>query len=57
MGCVLTALLAGAGLYLGLTDHDWLAAGLFFTTIGAVVTVFVVGNKSKPSRLAERDSG
>jgi len=47
MGCVLVALLAGTGLYLGLNDHDWLAAGLFTTTIGAVVTVFVLGTKSK----------
>jgi uncharacterized membrane protein len=47
MAFVLALLLAATGLYLGVTDHDWLAAGLFTTTIGAVVTVFVLGNKER----------
>lgn len=47
MAFVLALLVAATGLYLGVTDHDWLAAGLFTTTIGAVVTVFVFGNKER----------
>ncbi len=47
MAFILTLLLAAAGLYLGVTDHDWLAAGLFTTTIGAVVTIFVLGNRGR----------
>lgn len=47
MAFVLTLCLTSAGLYLGVTGHDWLAAGLFTTTIGAVVTIFVVGNRAR----------
>lgn len=49
MAFVLTLLLATAGLYLGVTGHDWLAAGLFSTTIGAVVTIFLLGNRARAS--------
>lgn len=37
MAYSLALLLSGAGFYLGLRGHDWLAAALFTTTIGAVV--------------------
>ncbi len=56
MAFVLTLLLAGAGLYLGLRGHDWLAAGLFTTTIGAVVTIFVLGNRTRASGEERSDS-
>jgi len=49
MAFVLTLCLTAAGLYLGATGHDWLAAGLFTTTIGAVVTLFVLGNRKHSS--------
>jgi uncharacterized membrane protein len=47
MAFVLTLCLTSAGLYLGVAGHDWLAAGLFTTTIGAVVTIFVLGNRGR----------
>jgi uncharacterized membrane protein len=56
MAFVLTLCLTAAGLYLGATGHDWLAAGLFTTTIGAVVTLFVLGNKKRSSDGEESDS-
>jgi uncharacterized membrane protein len=49
MAFVLTLLLGAAGLYLGIAGHDWLAAGLFTTTIGAVVTIFVLGHRARAS--------
>ena len=42
MAYTLALALSGAGLYLGLQGHVWLAAALFTTTIGAVVTALVV---------------
>lgn len=47
MSFILTLALAGGGLWLGLSNHDWLAAALFTTTIGAVVTTLVVDGKSR----------
>lgn len=37
MAYTLALLLTAAGFYLGLRGHDWLAAALFTTTIGAVI--------------------
>ena len=42
IGAVLTVMLTGAGAYLGLLGHDWLAGGIFTATIGGVVTIFVL---------------
>jgi hypothetical protein len=56
MAFVLTLLLTAAGLYLGIAGHDWLAAGLFTTTIGAVVTIFVLGNRARVSGGEKSDS-
>jgi uncharacterized membrane protein len=47
MAFVLTLVLTAAGLFLGVTGHDWLAAGLFTTTISAVVTIFALGNRTR----------
>jgi uncharacterized membrane protein len=47
MSFILTLALAGGGLWLGLLGHDWLAAALFTTTIGAVVTTLVVDKKAR----------
>jgi hypothetical protein len=47
MAFALTLTLGASGLYLGATGHDWLAAGLFTTTIGAVVTSFVLGGRAR----------
>lgn len=42
IGSLLTVLLTGVGTYLALQGHDWLAGVVFTTTIGAVVTIFVL---------------
>jgi uncharacterized membrane protein len=47
MAFVLTLALAGGGVWLGLLKHDWLAAALVTTTIGAVVTTLVVDRRSR----------
>jgi uncharacterized membrane protein len=47
MGFIVTLPLASGGVCLGLLDHDWLAAAHCTTTIGAVVTTFVVEGKSR----------
>lgn len=47
MSFIVTLALASGGICLGLLGHDWLAAALFTTTIGAVVTSFVVDGKSR----------
>lgn len=56
MAFVLTLLLTTAGIFLGVTGHDWLAAGLFTTTIGAVVTIFVLGNRARANGGERSDS-
>jgi hypothetical protein len=38
------------GLYLGTQRHDWLAAALFMTTIGAVVTALIADSKPREKR-------
>ena len=50
MAYTLTLGLAASGIYLGVTGHEWLAAALFTTTIGAVVTAFVVGKRGRARR-------
>lgn len=45
MAYTLTLSLATGGIYMGVTGHDWLAAALFTTTIGAVATAFIVGKR------------
>lgn len=50
MAYSLTLALSGAGLYLGAIGRDWLAAALFTTTIGAVVTTLVVDKKARIPR-------
>jgi uncharacterized membrane protein len=45
MAYTLALVLSGIGLCLGLKGHDWLAAALFTTTIGAVITALVVDKK------------
>jgi uncharacterized membrane protein len=47
MAFALTLLFAAVGTYLGLAGHDWLAGTVFTTTIGAVVAIFVVGDRSQ----------
>ena len=47
MAFILTLALASGGVCLGLFNHDWLAAALVTTTIGAVVTTLVVDRKSR----------
>ena len=47
MAYTLAVALSGAGLYLGTLGHDWLAATLFMTTIGAVVTTLVVERRAR----------
>ena len=49
MAFTLAILLTGAGLYLGIR-HDWLAAALFTTTIGAVVTALIKDGESRRKR-------
>jgi uncharacterized membrane protein len=43
MAYTLTLSLGAGGVFLGATGHDWLAAAVFTTTIGAVATAFIVG--------------
>jgi uncharacterized membrane protein len=50
MAFTLTLALAGGGFCLGLLGHEWLAAALFTTTIGAVVTALVVDSRSRQDR-------
>jgi uncharacterized membrane protein len=52
MAYSLALLLSAAGFYLGLLGHDWLAAALFTTTIGAVVAALI--GKQKPSDRGEQ---
>jgi hypothetical protein len=56
MAFALTLLLAAVGSCLGLAGHDWLAATFFTTTIGAVVTIFALGNKSRAREDGKSDS-
>ena len=49
MAFVLTLVLTAAGVFLGVTGHDWLAAALLTTTISAVVTIFALGNRKRSS--------
>lgn len=42
--------LSAAGLYLGVLGHEWLAATLFMTTIGAVVTTLVVERRTQADK-------
>jgi uncharacterized membrane protein len=42
--------LSSAGVYLSLHGHDWLAAALFTTTIGAVITALVVDKRPRGQR-------
>jgi uncharacterized membrane protein len=55
IGAGLTVLLAGAGLALGMKGHDYLAAVVFATTIIAVVTIFVLGQKDNTEEVDEPD--
>ena len=55
MSLIVTLALAGGGICLGLSGHDWLAAALFTTTIGAVVTSLVVEGKSRRTGDAHRN--
>lgn len=50
MAYSLTFVLCGAGVYLAAIGRDWLAAALFTTTIGAVVTTLVVDKKARNRR-------
>jgi uncharacterized membrane protein len=43
MAFTLTLGLGAGGIYMGVSGHEWLAAALFTTTIGAVATAFIVG--------------
>jgi uncharacterized membrane protein len=47
MAYTLTLSLTIGGIYMGVTGHDWLAAALFTTTIGAVATAFIVGKRER----------
>jgi uncharacterized membrane protein len=47
MAFILTLAFASGGLCLGPFNHDWLAAALVTTTIGAVVMTLVVDRKSR----------
>src|SRR5262245_8168505 len=47
MAYTLAMALSGAGVYLGVQGHDWLAAALFTTTIGAVITALVVDKRPR----------
>ena len=49
MAFIVTLALSSGGIGLGLAGHDWLAAALFTTTIGAVVTTLVAGGQSRRS--------
>ena len=42
--------LSSAGIYLGMQGHDWLAAALFTTTIGAVIAALVVDTGPRGQR-------
>jgi uncharacterized membrane protein len=48
MAYTLAVALSSAGVYLGMHGHDWLAAALFTTTIGAVIAALVT-NKHPPA--------
>jgi uncharacterized membrane protein len=54
MAFTLTLALSSGGVCLGLLGHDWLAAVLCTTTIGAVITTLVVDSRSRGK--AERSS-
>jgi len=47
MAFTLTLGLAGSGVYMGVTGHEWLAGALFTTTIGAVLTAFILGKRER----------
>ena len=57
MAYTLAVALSGAGVYLGLQGHDWLAAALFTTTIGAVITALVVDKRSRGPSDRQSSSG
>jgi uncharacterized membrane protein len=46
IGLTLAVFLGAAGWHLGLNGHDWLAGIVFATTIGGVVTTFVLGRRT-----------
>jgi uncharacterized membrane protein len=50
MAYTLAMALSGAGVYLGLQGHDWLAAALFTTTIGAVIAALVADKRPRDQR-------
>jgi uncharacterized membrane protein len=50
MAYTLAMALSGAGAYLALQGHDWLAAALFTTTIGAVITALAVDKRPRGQR-------
>ncbi len=54
MAYTLALVLSGAGFYLGLQGHDWLAAALFTTTIGAVITALVVDKRPQSQGVNQR---
>ena len=56
MAYSLALLLSGAGFYLGLRGHDWLAGALFTTTIGAVVAA-LRGKRLRTGRKQIDDAG
>ena len=47
MAYTLTLSLGAGGVFLGATGHDWLAAAVFTTTIGAVAIAFIVGRRER----------
>ena len=47
MAYTLTLSLAAGGIYMAVTGHDWRAAALVTTTLGAVATAFIVGNRGR----------
>lgn len=59
MAYTLAVALSGAGVYLGLRGHDWLAAALFTTTVGAVIAALVVDKNprgQKPAKIESSDA-
>jgi uncharacterized membrane protein len=56
MAYTLAMALSGAGVYLGLRGHDWLAAALLTTTVGAVIAALVVDKKPRDLNPTARNS-
>lgn len=55
IAAVLATLFGAGAIYLGNNDHDWLAAIMATTTIGSVVTVFVLGRRTEPGDVEESE--